>query len=106
MEPTEWAYRTEKFITHAVYILFALLHFGNLIFGTILLFPMFSLSELHLEEVNYPTSNYQVCYPPLFWFTFMSLLVEYSVLIIFILSFSLIVPKEVYKFQQDLDRSN
>jgi hypothetical protein len=57
MEPTEWAYRMGKFITHSVYTLFALLHVGNLIFGTVLLFPMFS--DLHLQELDEP---YQVTF--------------------------------------------
>ena len=55
MEPTEWAYCMGKFITHTVYTLFALLHIGNMIFGSILLFPMFS--DLHLLNLDEP---YQV----------------------------------------------
>ena len=51
MEPTEWAYHMGKFITHSVYTLFALLHIGNLIFGTVLLLPMFF--DLHLQELDY-----------------------------------------------------
>ena len=50
MEPTEWAYNMGKFITHSVYTVFALLHLGNLIFGTALLFPMFF--DLHLQELD------------------------------------------------------
>ena len=57
MEPTEWAYRMGKFITHSVYTLFALLHVGNLIFGTVLLFPMFS--DLPSEDLYEP---YQVTF--------------------------------------------
>ena len=57
MEPTEWAYHMGKFITHSVYTLFALLHLGNLIFGTVLLFPMFS--DLYLQELDEP---YQVTF--------------------------------------------
>ena len=57
MEPTEWAYRMGKFITHSVYTLFALLHVGNLIFGTVLLFPMFS--DFYLQELDEP---YQVTF--------------------------------------------
>ena len=57
MEPTEWAYRMGKFITHSVYTLFALLHIGNLIFGSVVLFPMFF--DLHLQELEEP---YQVTF--------------------------------------------
>ena len=52
MEPTEWAYHMGKVITHSVYTLFALLHIGNLIFGTVLLLPMFS--DLYLQELDEP----------------------------------------------------
>ena len=33
----------------------------------------------------------------------MTLMIEYSILIIFAFSFAMIVPKEVYKFQENLE---
>ena len=65
----------------------------------------FSYSNSALPTQSYYFLDFQVCYPPYFWFTFLTLMVEYGILVIFFISFAMVVPKEIYKFQENLETS-
>ena len=81
MEETEWAGKVEQFLTHLIYSLFFILHVGNLIFGTSIIFPLFFDLKLHLGKVI--DDFVQLCSPSLFWFTFISIIIEYLMIIVF-----------------------
>ena len=100
---TEWAQRAEKQLYHGLFLIFFLQHFGNLIFGTWILFPLFFNLDLHLGKI---IDEEYVCHPSLFWFTFLTLLLEYGMILIFTISFFNFVPKDAYKFQKSLDNFN
>ena len=92
LQQTEWANMVEKYLSHTFYSLFVLVHIGNLCFGTATVIPLFFELELHLGKI---LDGNATCQPPLFWFTFLTLLWQYVMIFIFTLSFAKIVPKEV-----------
>ncbi len=97
---TNWAQVTDQLLTYAFYALFFTLHLINLIFGTAIMLPLFFDLNLHLGKI---IDDEGVCYPPLFWFNFLTLGIEYFLISLFVLSFAKIVPAETSEFLQELE---
>ena len=83
MEETEWAGKVEIILTHLMYSLFFILHVGNLILGTTIIFPLFFELKLHLGEII--DENY-FCSPSMFWFSFITISLEYVIILTFVFS--------------------
>lgn len=91
IQSTEWALYVGKIIRQAVYSIFFLLHLCNLIMGSVILFPLFFDLDLQLGKV---IADEGVCNPPLFWFTFITLAIEYLLILIFTCSFCATIWQE------------
>ena len=92
MEETEWAGKVENVLIHLMYSLFFILHLGNLILGSTIIFPLFFELKLHLGKII--DENY-FCSPSMFWFTFITISLEYFIIFIFAFSMWKIVCRKL-----------
>ncbi len=99
-EPTAKSLLVEATFLRMVYLIFLFMHLGTLIFGTVVVVPLFFSYDLHLGNVLDSTT---ICYQPLFWFAFLILLTEYLMITVFTICFAMEgVPKTMDSFHKDL----
>ena len=102
-QPTEWAYGMDKIKCHSIFTLLFLLHLSTLIIGSVVIIPLFFQLDIHLGKI---LTSPLVCYPALFWFSFLTLILEYLMIFIFTICFGHGIRSETPEFLQNLDRSN
>jgi hypothetical protein len=74
-----------------------------MLFGTFVVFPLFFKLDLHLGKI---LDDQKDCFPPLFWFAFLILLIQYLMIIVFMSWFVATVPAECKKISKQFDSSS
>ena len=96
IESTEWAHWVENTAIHSIYSIFFIMHFLNLIFGTMVVFPLFyEVHKLDWMDDGGFLVNEELCNVKLFWFTFLILIVDYFMTFVAVIGFFRIVPFEI-----------
>ena len=75
---------------HFTFTMFFLVHLVNFIFGSVVIFPMGYDLYWYQKDQDF-LMNALLCYPDIFWFSLLTLLMEYLILVIFSIMFLSIV---------------
>ena len=101
LEPTEWAHWMKVTILHFTYSIFFIVIFFNLCFGSLIIIPL--LNELYYDydmDTGYLMDK-SICYPDIFWFSFLTLCIEYFVMLVFLIGFFVVAPREISSWNSD-----